>query len=209
MALPNDIIIEIFEYLEFPQILKFQYLSKSLRKLMKEHRWNQIFYHKNLTDDVLINIIKTWNICKINLSGCCDNLNNKSLKQLGNMEYISLRECYFLFDNIVEKFKNVKYLDLGGCKNITNKCVKELKNVKELNLYNCWHISDNGIKCLKNIEKLNICGCSNITDDGIIGLKKLKSLDIDKYYYNQCDCPITDECLGILEKRGVLITYHL
>jgi len=220
MALPNDVIIEIFEYLEFPQIWQLQYLNKSLRKLMKERRWKQIFYHKNLTDNILINIIKNWNICKMDLSRFSENLTNESLKQLGNMKYINLRECFQVRDNIVKKFKNVKYLNLCGCENITDKGVKELKNVEELNLYNCWQvtdesikllcnvrilnlsycdaITDKSIKCLKNIEELNICGC-NVTDDGVIGLTKLKSLEIDRL--------ITDECVGTLEKRGVLVTH--
>jgi len=231
MALPDDVIIEIFEYLEFPQIWQLQYLNKSLRKLMKEHRWNQIFYSHNLTDDILIDIIKNWNICKIELFGFCDNLNDKSLKQLGGMEYINLCECYQLTDESVKEFGNVKYLNLytccqitdksvkklgnvielnlNYCGNVTDKSVKELKNVKKLTLYWCNSITDDGIKDLKNIEELDICGCSNITNSGIMGLKKLKSLHIDDLFYFKKNTKITKDCVKILKKRGVRVTEHI
>jgi len=133
MSLTHDVIIRIFEYLPLSQIWELQYLSKSLGKLMREYKWNKTFnFKKDITDDELIEIIKNWNINKLDLS-FCKQITNKSVKKLINIQKLSIHHCNNITYDSIKKLKMLKKIVFDN----------------QLNINNLYKLNNNGVRIIQ------------------------------------------------------------
>lgn len=173
----QDILFEIFLFLDFKFVLKCRLLCK---------QWNQIIMNSsNIWENITV---KVSNINKI----------HEQLKSL-----ISKIQCNSKINNHdlenISSLTKLEHLSLCGCERITNEGLKHLINLislQHLNLGLCSMIQDDGLQYLtkmESLESLSLFNCAKITDNGLkylIKLKSLKSLNLNR-------CEITD--MGLLD----------
>jgi hypothetical protein len=204
-TLPDEILQEIFSYLNPLEIIYISYMNKRLNRLAKDTRE----FKNNDTIQVNIKKNKKVNINDINqivakIESIFPYIQLKidlsyskiiDISRLGNVKELDLRECTNITDfSILGKQKilrlgdtnisdishlgNVKKLYLVKCKNISNFSILGKQEVLDIS-----HTNISDISHLGNIKHLNLIGCNNITDFSILGKQEILAL----FATNICD----------------------
>ena len=141
--LPQEILIEILEYLNFQELLNLKKINKYFNNLIKQNKWKYITIIPNskMSKKKLVQFIETHNFINYDFNDF--DITDNELKYLSNCETLNLSWC-----------------------NITDEGIQYLRNCNKLNLYQT-NITDMGLKYLSNCETLNLGYCK-ITDEGII-----------------------------------------
>jgi len=155
MNVPYEILFKIFEYLRCHQLWKLQYINKTIGQKMREYEWNQTFhFKKNITSNIVCDVMTKWNIKNVDLSGYINIMSNdlqnkfKNIRKL-NMSYgdvsiveslgkcINLEElniCESILSNsdedfeIQEKFDETFFENIGTLNKLKKLCLGEISN---------------------------------------------------------------------------------
>jgi hypothetical protein len=193
-TLPDEILQEIFSYIDPQSIINISYMNKRINHLAKDTR-----EFKN-NDTIEVNTKKCINI---------NDINQIVAKIESIFPYIQLK-IYLTRTYIsdISKLGNVKELNLYDCRNISDFSIlgkQELLNVSYTNISDISHLG--------NVNKLDIQHCKNITDFSILGKQEVLNVsntnisdisnlgNIKILYLNNCQ-NITD--FSILGKQKVL-----
>ena len=144
--LPQEIIIEILEYLPFQELLKLELINKQFKKIIRENEWKKLMvsFNENMIDTKLLEkFITNHNFINYDFKGC---------------EII-------IIDKILKFLKNCHTLNLSCCKQITDQGLSHLTNCHTLNLSCCNQITDRGLSYLTNYHILKLFGCLQISQN--------------------------------------------
>ena len=127
--IPQEIIIEILEYLPLQELLKMEQINKQFRKIIRENKWKNliVYINKNMDD---VKLLK---------------------KFITNHNFINydFKDCEIITDKILKFLKKCHTLNLDGYNQITDHGLSYLTNCHTLKLYGCNKISQKLINELR------------------------------------------------------------
>ena len=175
--LPREIIIEIFGYLSFNELIKLQLMDKLFKQIIRKNKWPHITVRPKNSLHKINFIIDNYSFTNYDLSNC-NQITDTSVSKLGNCHTLNFSWCSQITDAGVSKLGNCHTLNLSGCSQITNESVSKLGNCHTLNLYGCDKITDASVSKLGNCHTLNLAFCYQITDASALKLGKCHTLSL-------------------------------
>lgn len=189
--LPNEVLIEILEYLPdrdfFPecrkvqQIIKLELVCKRWMNNIRSYSWNFIVRPEKI--DILIHLLTYYSFRQYNLYSICHDpkIKNYDLDHLFSLlrgcTYLDLQGMgHIILDIHMKYLVNLKYLNIGECYNLTGKYLDTFSNLKSLKIIFNNKFENATFSKLTQLKKLKIHICDRITDeflDRLINLKKL------------------------------------
>jgi hypothetical protein len=146
-TLPDEILQEIFSYLDPLSIINVSYMNKRFNRLAKDTK------HFKNNDTITVNI----KMCKKKNK---NDINKIVAKIESIFPYIQLRiPLFFTYISDISRLGNVTELYLRACRNIKDFSILGKQKILDLSFTN---ISD--ISRLGNVKELYLRGCENITD---------------------------------------------
>jgi uncharacterized protein YtpQ (UPF0354 family) len=198
-TLPDEILQEIFSYLDPQSIINVSYMNKRINHLAKDTKHfknndtievdTDKYNDKNINDinNIVAKIESIFPYIQLKIYLVCADISDISL--LGNVKELKLYACryitdfsvlgkqeiLYLFDTYISDIShlgNVKELYLGGCINIKDFSILGKQKVLDLS-----HTNISDISRLSNVKKLSLSGCQNITDFSVLGKQEVLFLN--------------------------------
>uniref|UniRef100_UPI0037E7B67F F-box and leucine-rich repeat protein 13 n=1 Tax=Semicossyphus pulcher TaxID=241346 RepID=UPI0037E7B67F len=219
-ALPISLLLKIFQYLEFPDLLTCAEVCCTWRSITQSGTlWSQINFSEEkhwITDDTVQQILQNYRpfVIYLNLRGCTS-LKWNSLKcicECRNLQELNVSECLNVTDAMVQRIVAgcpcLLYFNLS-CTLITNITLRQLSrycvNLQYLSLAYCDRFTDNGFIYLstgqgcRNLFHLDLSGCTQMTVNGFryisAGCPSLREIVIDDML------TLSDSCVLALTAR--------
>lgn len=171
--IPLEIIIEIFNFLEFINQIHFRQINKYYYNNV--HITDLRYINKNYLCKLNDNIIKTFKHVKY-LNVNYNEITDEGLKHL-NLDCLKANHwSYKRVTNKGIKHMNLKKLTAVNNKSINGQGFRHMTRLQSLNVATNKSITDNCIKDMTNLTKLNISSNIHLTDKSIWNLTKLKQL---------------------------------
>ena len=196
--LPQELIIEILDFLSLSDLINLKKVNRYFDNLIKQNKWKYVMVkiNKNMIDKKIEKIIINNNFANYSLRNC--RITYNILKLLENCYSINLNWCVDLDDQGLSYLQNCHTLSLSNCYKITDLGLQYLKYCKILNLSNCYKITDKGLEYLKYCETLDLTGCYKITDKGLEYLQNCNKIDLS-------NCNISEKMINELRNKGIKV----
>lgn len=210
--------IEIFKYLPLYNLIKLEVLSKFIKCLIRETRWNIVV---KLNEDNYLFVTCNYHFIGYNLNNI--KINHCHMEYLKDCKIIYLSRSVFNF-NYIKFLSNCETIDLsytniGGhffenlvnCKiinladtRVSNHTIKYFSKCYAINLSGNMFLKNDSMKYLSNVKKINLRH-TNITDDGLQYLSECEFIDLaftnidgsGLKYLTKCKKIILDSCWNL------------
>ena len=107
-ALPIEIIIEIFNYLDIKNLIKMQF-SKKMKKIVRENKWKKITV-KLVKKHNMENVKNNYSFIKYDLNE--SKITDKTLIKFKDCHMLNLSFCYFITDESIKQLKNCSRINV-------------------------------------------------------------------------------------------------
>jgi len=197
-TLPIDILLNIFGYLRYVNIIKLLTVNKTLNNIINENskciEFNNVetIFDKKKID----NIIKKFPKIKLYIDG---RTYNNYVDYINNIDELILFNFQDTIPVDISKIKTVRVLDISFCDNIINidklrdkdckilelKCcyskitdVSSFVNIKNLSLYYNDYLSDISAFKYNNYDFIDLSSCKLIKDFSVFKYCKINEIDL-------------------------------
>lgn len=129
--IPNDILVLIFDYLPFQQLIRLEILSKRIQQLIRSTLWEKIIVAPK-TLNGFYHIIHNYSFRKYDLSKISDSVTDITIELLQitipHLHTLNLSNCYKITDKSAPLLGNLDELNIEGYCGISEECILMLSN---------------------------------------------------------------------------------
>ncbi|XP_061899111.1 F-box and leucine-rich repeat protein 13-like [Entelurus aequoreus] len=219
-ALPLNISLKIFQYLELRDLLSCSEVCCSWKSLIHSSTlWSKVnvsMFKDWITDSTMNEVMQNFRpfVIHLNLRGCAS-LEWSSLKYIGecrNLQELNVSECFNITDamiqSIVEGCNCLLYMNISSTL-LTDLSLKELSrncvNLQYLSVAYCYKLTDKGFQYLSvgrgchNLIHLDLSGCTQVSVTGFSFISKACSF-LKEIVINDLD-QLSDNCVSALMSK--------
>lgn len=223
VALPNDIIATIFNFMNGPDLLKLAKKYLWVRNIIANYgktlkvtftgqhiKCNDLWYFRDVKDIDICNcygsnpdeIISTKYIGIIGITATYIQSINAYHYTNNKLDVLRLRSTELMYSYIYN-LTTLRILDVSwSCIDDQLLQIMTINNkaLKTINLSYCRYITNKGLHCLTDIEELNLHGC-RISDPGLVNLKNINNINLS-------NTRVTDEGLKYITTARIIDVSH-
>ena len=102
--LPTEIIIEIFKYLSFNELIKLELVNKFIKLIIRTNKWRNITVKPKDNSDIINFFIDNYSFINYDFS-FCNQITDASVSLLANCHKLDLSGCNQITDSMKAKLK--------------------------------------------------------------------------------------------------------